>query len=194
MPRFEPVPSTTKDPVVRLGLSQAAKRLGRVPEPFAVAAHSKASFLGQAAFELALERAHRVPARVKELAVLRSAMVVGCEFCCDIGSFLSRAHGVTEDDLRALADPGTWDRFSPEERTALELAQAMSRTPEETTDALVAQAVAQHGEAGAVELVTAIAWENFRARANAAFGIGAQGFSEGAFCVRPDRDAGGVPA
>ena len=35
-----------------------------------------------------------------------------------------------------------------------------------------------------MELTSAIATENFRARFNWAFGIEAQGFTEGAFCVR----------
>jgi hypothetical protein len=33
-----------------------------------------------------------------------------------------------------------------------------------------------------VELSTAIAWENFRARFNRGFGIAAEGFTEGAAC------------
>jgi alkylhydroperoxidase family enzyme len=36
-----------------------------------------------------------------------------------------------------------------------------------------------------VELTSAIAWENYRARFNHAFGCEAEGFSEGAFCPLP---------
>ena len=43
--------------------------------------------------------------------------------------------------------------------------------------------VARYGEAGAVELASAIAWENYRARFNWAFGLGKEGYSEGAYCV-----------
>jgi alkylhydroperoxidase family enzyme len=38
-----------------------------------------------------------------------------------------------------------------------------------------------------VELTTAIAWENFRARFNRGFAVEAQGFSEGARCPMPER-------
>jgi hypothetical protein len=38
-----------------------------------------------------------------------------------------------------------------------------------------------------VELTATIAWENYRARFDHAFGIEAQGFSEGAFCAVPER-------
>jgi hypothetical protein len=36
------------------------------------------------------------------------------------------------------------------------------------------------------EKLALVAWENFRSRFNHALGIGAAGFSEGAYCVRPD--------
>lgn len=38
------------------------------------------------------------------------------------------------------------------------------------------------------EVTSAIAWENYQARFNHAFGIEAEGFSEGAFCSLPVRD------
>ena len=38
-----------------------------------------------------------------------------------------------------------------------------------------------------MELVNEIAVENYRARFDWAFGIGSQGFTEGAFCVRPEQ-------
>jgi hypothetical protein len=37
-----------------------------------------------------------------------------------------------------------------------------------------------------VELTSAIAWENYRARFDHAFGIEAEGFSAGAFCPLPE--------
>ncbi len=41
------------------------------------------------------------------------------------------------------------------------------------------------GERQLVEFTSAIAWENYRARFNHAFGCEAEGFSEGAFCPLP---------
>lgn len=181
--------------VVRNALRQARKKVGLEPEPFAALAHHRTMFLAQGAMELALERCGDAPARARELAVLRSAMVVGCEYCCDIGSALSRTHGVTEEDLRELARWRESSRFSPLERLALELAEAMTRTPEEVTDELVAALRAELGsDAAVVELISFVAWENFRARLYAAMGFGAQGFSEGAFCVAPDREVSAEPA
>lgn len=39
---------------------------------------------------------------------------------------------------------------------------------------------------GLVELTAAITLENYRAQFNHAFGMGSQGFSEGAFCAVPE--------
>lgn len=37
-----------------------------------------------------------------------------------------------------------------------------------------------------VELTSAIAWENYRARNNHALGVESEGFSKGAFCPLPE--------
>ena len=67
----------------------------------------------------------------------------------------------------------------------LEYATLMTRTPVEVPDELFQQLREVFNEAQLVELTTAIAWENYRARFNHAFGIEGEGFSEGAFCALP---------
>jgi len=63
----------------------------------------------------------------------------------------------------------------------------MTQTPVEVSDELFA-ALRQHfNEPQMVELTAMIAWENYRARSNHAFGIEAQGFSESAYCPLPER-------
>ena len=55
----------------------------------------------------------------------------------------------------------------------------MTKTPSEVTDELFAALREHFDEAQLVELTAAIAWENWRARFNWAFDIGAAGFREG---------------
>lgn len=77
--------------------------------------------------------------------------------------------------------------FSPLEKLVLDYGVAMTLTPVEVPDELFA-ALRQHfNEAQLVELTAAIAWENYRARFDHAFGIEAQGFSKGAYCPLPER-------
>jgi alkylhydroperoxidase family enzyme len=74
------------------------------------------------------------------------------------------------------------------EKLVLEYADAMTSTPVEVSDALFAQLAERFSEAALVELTSAIAWENYRARFNHAFGIEGENFSEGAVCALPVRD------
>ena len=63
----------------------------------------------------------------------------------------------------------------------------MSRTPVEVSDAMFIRLREKFTEAQLVELTSAIAWENYRARFDHAFGIEAENFTEGAVCALPVR-------
>jgi hypothetical protein len=65
----------------------------------------------------------------------------------------------------------------------LEYTDAMTHTPVDVPDALFQRLRENFSEAQMVELTATIAWENYRARFNHAFGIEAEGFSEGAYCA-----------
>ena len=186
MSRIAPLPKDQQGVVVRAVMREVKRRFGKAPDSMATAARSRPTFFGSVAYELGLERAKRVDHRLKELAVLKAAMVVGCEFCCDIGSFIARSSGVTEDELRDLATYATSPRFDARDRAVLDLAVAMSCTPAAVDDALMARVREHLDEAQVVELAAAIAWENQRARLNQALDVEPAGFSEGAFCVRPE--------
>ena len=64
-------------------------------------------------------------------------------------------------------------------------AVAMTATPVELANDLFDALRTRFDERELVELTSAIAWENYRARFNHAFGCEAEGFSEGAFCPLP---------
>lgn len=76
--------------------------------------------------------------------------------------------------------------FSPLERLVLAYAVALTETPSNPSDALVAALREELDDRQLVELTAAIAWENFRARFNRGFDVEAQGFSEGAACPIPE--------
>jgi alkylhydroperoxidase family enzyme len=78
------------------------------------------------------------------------------------------------------------DAFSLKEKLALRLTVALTETPATVDDQLFADLRGEFDEPQLVELATAIAWENYRARFNRTFGILADGFSEGAFCPLPE--------
>ncbi len=87
----------------------------------------------------------------------------------------SSVSGASDDKIAALEAFRTSDLFTPAERAALELAEAMTHTPPDVTDAMFDAVRAHFGEAETVELVATIAMENYRARFNRAFDVEAQG-------------------
>ena len=189
MPRIEPVSSSTRDPLVRFSFREARKRVGMVPETYAISARHKPTFVGQSLFELTLERAKRVDNHLKELATLKAASIVGCEFCLDIGSFLATEAGISEQQLHDLPFHAESAAFSDLEKLVLDYSAAMTQTPEGVDDALFARLREHFDERQMVELTAIIAWENFRARFNAATGVPAQGFSKAGVCALPQARA-----
>ncbi len=87
-------------------------------------------------------------------------------------------------DLSRYCESGA---FTEVEKGVLDLAVAMTRTPADISDELYRSLQHHFSPPQLVELVTAIAQENFRARFNRPFDVGAAGFSEGAFCPLPER-------
>ncbi len=93
--------------------------------------------------------------------------------------------GITDEQLRGLPDHGSSPAFSEVERLVLRYTDAMTRTPVEVPDGLFVALRARFDEAQVIELSSAIAWENYRARFDHALGVESEGFSEGAFCPLP---------
>ncbi len=101
---------------------------------------------------------------------------------------MGRANGITSEQIANLAHYRTNLNFSDLERLVLEYADAMTQTPVQVSDALFARLREKFSEAQLVELTSAIAWENYRARFNHAFGIEGENFSEGSVCAMPVRE------
>jgi len=77
--------------------------------------------------------------------------------------------------------------FSETEKRVLEYADAMTRTPVEVPDALFAKLREKFTDAQLVELTATLAWGNYRARFDHAFGVEAEGFTHGSYCAMPVR-------
>lgn len=69
----------------------------------------------------------------------------------------------------------------------LRYADGMTKTPAEIPGELFAKLKEVFNEPQLVELTVSIAWENYRARFDHAFGLESEGFSEGKFCPLPVR-------
>lgn len=204
MARLEPAAPRGLDPIRRLTRRAARRMYGRPLEPLGVIAHHPGLLFGYGMIGLLAERARTVDPRLKSLAMLRTAQLVGCEWCLDFGSWHAVGAGLSEEQLRGLSRWRESEAFGADERLVLEYAEAMTRTPVEVGEDLFAALRERFDARQLVELTMAVGLENLHSRMNWAFGIEGQGFTEGMYCVRPEAGpaansaaravAGGAPA
>jgi alkylhydroperoxidase family enzyme len=193
MARIPGMPARQAGPYVRLVYyftRRSISRLtGRTPEgmlqPIEMYAHIPGLLRGYAGLEQATAKLHHLSKRLRALAELKTATVVQCEYCIDLGSQVSRQWGLSDEELLALPSYRSSALFSDLDKLVLDYAVGLSRTPVDVPDALFAELRAHLDEAQLVELTHVIALENLRGRFNLAMGIGAAGFSEGMICAVP---------
>jgi AhpD family alkylhydroperoxidase len=160
---------------------------GRTLEPTEIIAHHRPLLAGYGALSVAVHRyARSVDTHLKELALLRAAQLIGCEWCLDFGSRLAGDSGLPEEQMRELSRWRDSERFDELEGLVLAYSEAMTRTPVQVPEELFDRLRAHFDERQMVELTMTIATENLHARSNWALGIESEGFSEGSYCVAPE--------
>jgi AhpD family alkylhydroperoxidase len=175
--RIPAVPESEAGWAGRLIYRFARRRLGQVPEPFAVSRHHTGVFWASIVAEMSYQQAcKRLPVTVRELAVYRTATQVGCQWCVDFGTMLQRLEGLDVERLKHIDEYATSPLYSPVERMVIAYADAMTALPTTVTDEQVAELEKELCRAGLIELTTQIGLENMRARVNHALGITGQGF------------------
>jgi len=155
-------------------------------EPVELWAHQPKMMSGMGKFQQAVRKGSSVDERLKYLVELKGAQMIGCEFCVDLGSQICRNSGFSDEELLALPRYRQSDLFTEREKLALDYTVAVMRTPVEVTDELFARMKDHFTDEQLVEITALLTVVNLD-RFNAAFGIGAAGFSEGMVCVPPDR-------
>jgi AhpD family alkylhydroperoxidase len=170
----------------------AGREPERMLEPLQMFAYSPALLNAYARLEQATAGLHRVDKRLSDLAELKAATLVSCEYCIDLGSQVARRRsGLTDEQLLALPRYRDSELFTDTEKLVLDYAAGMCRTPVDVPDALFARLREHFDEAQLVELTYVIALENLRGRFNLALGVGPAGFSDGMVCAPPDRPVSG---
>ena len=182
MPRIAPV--SKPGLLTRITYAVARKRFGMVPEPLTVWAHHRGVMLASIRHEAAVDRWKALDTTCKSLAILRGAQVIGCPWCIDFGSFLSKDEGVTSAQLRDLHRWRESDAYTRKQRLCIEYAEAASSTPMTVSDELVEQLREALGEKAVVELAMMVAIENQRSRFNGGLGCLSQGYASEA-CALP---------
>jgi alkylhydroperoxidase family enzyme len=90
-------------------------------------------------------------------------------------------YGLSDDEIANLIGDRL-EKFSVPEQALLRLADAMSNTPADISDALYAELRSHFSEEALIELAADIAQENYRARWNRVFDVG----SDALYCPLPN--------
>ncbi|MEA2347757.1 MAG: hypothetical protein QOG62_1544, partial [Thermoleophilaceae bacterium] len=108
--------------------------------------------LGYGMFESFLERSTTMPESLRYLAVMKTAAMVGCEWCIDFGSMLHAEGGHPEQQLVDLPRFRESDAYSDDEKLVLEYAEALAATPAGPVDELMPRLRERFSETQIVEL------------------------------------------
>jgi len=111
-----------------------------------------------------------VPSRTLDLVHLRASQINGCSFCVDMHSREARKAGETDERLFAVAAWREAPYYTDEERTALALAEAVTRLDDRADpvpDGIWDEATRHYGEPALAALVLSIATVNLWNRLNA---------------------------
>jgi AhpD family alkylhydroperoxidase len=153
------------------------KMVGEVPESVGVMWHHPAVFKDLMAIGRKAEKWDRLDPNLATFANMATAAAVGCSFCLDLHYFMAHNDGLDEIKAREVPRWRESGVFTPLERSVMEYAEAMSRTPPTVTDELSATLLQELGAPALVELSARVGLLNATARGNIALGITSQEFS-----------------
>lgn len=162
----------------RIGKWLTERKFGTMLDPARAMGHSPRVSTACALLELQIPRWKSVDRQIQDLAVMASAVAIGCPWCVDFGYWESHNHGIPAEKIEAIQNWSDSDLFAPLERLVLSYATAMTVTPPAVTDEMI-DALREHlSERQMVELTMLVAVENMRSRFNAAVGLSGQGFRD----------------
>lgn len=153
------------------------RKYGRVLDAALLWARSPRLFLAVATLYGAIDRrSSPIAPALRSLLTVRVSQINHCRFCIDINSATLLRRGISEDKLWALEEWRTSNLFAPQERVALDYAEAVTRSDREVSDAQMA-ALREHFDDDAIVGLTAlIAFQNMSSKFNAALAVPPQGF------------------
>ncbi len=162
---------------VRLFFWNQKRRYGKVLDPGMLWARSPRLFATVALLYGALDRRKSpIPPALRSLITVHVSQINHCAFCVDVNSATLLKRGVSMEKVEALAEWATSDLFDDKEKTALEYAEAVTRTDLGVDEDLVARLKKYFDDDSLVELTGLVAFQNLSSKFNAALDVPPQGF------------------
>jgi uncharacterized peroxidase-related enzyme len=150
---------------------KAYAQRGNVPNMFRVMAHRPEIFATMQAHFGAVLNTGTVSTKLKELIIVRTSQVNETPYCLASHTILARNLGWTDEQLTHLADWPARTDFSPAEKAALRLAEAVTRDAHAVSDEQFAELRSFYDEGEIVELLCAIGLFNYFNRFNNALNM-----------------------
>ena len=168
--RVVPVPTGTRPALAAIEATVAAQR-GHVSLLYQVLLNSPPIADGWEKMLTAVRNRTTLPADLRELVILRVAVLNHAPFEFDAHAPIALAEGISNAKLEALREPAPGAVFSELERAALRLTDTMTRDVQ-VSDAVFEPLRAHFDAQGLVELVATIAAYNMVSRFLEALHIG----------------------
>jgi alkylhydroperoxidase family enzyme len=164
--------------VYRLAEWYARRTYGVVPDPLPVMAHNMRVLSTDLRLEMSVARWKKLDPTLKALAVMSSAVSIGCSWCVDFGYWETTHRGIDPVKMRDVPRWRDSDVYTDVERQVMAYAEAVTATPPTVTDEMVAGLRRHLDDAALVELTMMVAVENVRSRFNSSLGLTSQGFTD----------------
>lgn len=142
------------------------RQRGHVPNMFRTVAHRPEIFQTMIAHFEAVLNTGTLPLKLKELVIVRTSQLNHCDYCLASHTRISKRLGWSEDQLTHLDHYALRDDFTLQEKTALRLAELMTRNERPLTDEEWQEMRDAFSEGEIVELMAAIGLFNYFNRFN----------------------------
>ena len=162
---------------IRLFFWKQKRTYGRILDPGLLWGRSPWVFASVALLYGALDRrSSPLPPALRALVTVRVSQINHCAFCVDINSATLAKRGIPIEKVVALSDWRDSVHFDPEERLALEYAEAVTITGAVISESLRARLKQQWNDETIIEMTGLIAFQNLSSKFNAALDVPPQGF------------------
>jgi len=169
--RLPPITPGSQPELAEIEARILAER-GRISPLYQVLLNSPAVAHGWEQMLSAVRNRSSVPAHLRELAILRVAVLNGAHYEFEAHAPIALAAGLSAQTLEAVRQqPLSTDQLSPQEQLVLELTDAMTREIV-VPDALYARIQAEFGSRTQLDLVATVAAYNMVSRLLVALHIG----------------------
>lgn len=195
MPRIQGVSGSDRGITTRIIFFFTRRNMSRIAgtapermlEPLELYAHVPELLKAYGRLEQATSKLDAMDDRYMALAGIKTATLVTCEYCIDLGSQIFRQLGLSDEELLALPTYANSPLFDETDRLVMDYAVGMTSTPAAVSAELFDKLSERFTPTQIVELTHMIAMENMRGRFGIGLDLGSVGFSEGMVCAVPIR-------